>query len=190
MIRKMALSIIAASSLSAFATVAPAGNYQLDPDHTNVGFEVGHLGIGLVVGRFDRFQGSVAFNPGGESKVSIDVEIASIDTKVDQRDTHLRSADFFDAAQFPTMHFESTKVTYDSEGNPSSIEGNLSFHGVTQPLTLNVTPLGTGPGPMGETRAGFKATGTVKRTQFGMKKLLAIAGDEVTILLNVEGIRQ
>jgi polyisoprenoid-binding protein YceI len=190
MIRILFSVLIAVSASIAQAAVAPAGSYQIDPAHTNVGFEVVHLGIGSVVGRFNRFQGTIQFQPGGDSRVAIDIEVASIDTNVGQRDNHLRSADFFDAAQFPVMRFESTKVDYNAEGAPIAVQGNLSFHGVTQPVTLTVTPLGAGAGPLGETRAGFKATATIKRTAFGMNKLLAIAGDDVTINLNVEGIQQ
>lgn len=190
MIRILLAAYILVSGSQAFAAVASAGGYQIDPAHTNVGFEVGHLAIGTVVGRFNRFQGSIQFQPGGDSRVSIEIEVASIDTNVGQRDNHLKSADFFDAAQFPIMRFDSTKVEYGADGAPSAVEGNLSFHGVTQPVRLTVTPLGAGAGPLGETRAGFKATTTIKRTAFGMTKMLAIAGDDVTINLNVEGILQ
>ena len=189
MLSQIALSLLALGSVTVMAAVAPAGTYKIDPDHSNVGFEVGHLAIGTVVGRFDRFSGEIQFNPRGQSRAVVDIEIASINTKVDQRDSHLRSADFFNVEQFPTMHFESTSVEYDAEGNPKSIVGTLSFHGQSRPVTLAVATLGNGQGPLGETRAGFKASTTIQRTEFGMNGLLAIAGDAVTISINVEGIK-
>ncbi len=169
---------------------AKEGAYKLDPDHTNIGFEVGHLGISFVVGRFNKFTGEVNFAPNGESKVVIDIDPSSVDTKVAQRDSHLRSADFFNIAQFPKAKFESTSVQYDAEGNPSSITGNLTLHGQTKPVTLTVKPIGTGNGPLGEYRAGFHAVTTIKRSDFGMTSLLAVAGDQVTLTINVEAIHQ
>ena len=84
------------------------------------------------------------------------------------------------------MKFESVKVEYDADGNPVLIQGNLTMHGQTRPLVLTVTPIGGGQASTGETRAGFKATGAVKRSEFGMTQLLAVAADEVAITLNVE----
>ncbi len=185
---KLALPVLMTLvSLQAFAAKAPAGAYQIDLNHSNIGFEVGHLGgISLVVGRFDKFTGNIQFTPGGESHTTVEVDMASINTKVDQRDKHLRSNTFFDVANFPTMKFESVKVEYDADGNPISIHGNLTLHGQTRTLILTVIPIGGGQASTGETRAGFKATGVVKRSEFGMNQLLPVVADEVTVILNVE----
>lgn len=185
----MIVSLVFMSEL-VFAGVAPAGSYRLDPDHTNIGFEVSHLGISLVVGRFNRFEGQIQHQPGGNSKLSVDIDPSSVDTKVAQRDNHLRSADFFDVAQFPKAHFESTKIEYDGEGNPDKISGLLTLHGKTNEVVLSVTPVGAGNGPAGDFRAGFVGRTTLKRSAFGMNSLLAVAGDEVTLILNVEAILQ
>lgn len=174
----------------ASAGVPPAGNYRVDPDHSNVGFEVNHLGVSLVVGRFNRFSGLITFQPNGDSKVSVEIDPSSVDTKVAQRDSHLRSADFFDVTLFPAARFESTRVEYDGEGNPTRIQGLLTMHGRTNEITLAVTPIGVGPGPTGELRAGFVATAKLQRSAYGMNSLLAVAGDAVALNLNIEMIRQ
>jgi polyisoprenoid-binding protein YceI len=193
MIRKLAsllLSVVLFGGSAAWAALAADGTYQLDPDHTNIGFEVSHLGVSFVVGRFDKFQGTVKLVSGGNTQISVQVDPSSIDTKVDQRDNHLRSADFFDVAHFPTAKFDSVNVTFDSQGNPATVQGNLTLHGVTKPVTLTVTPIATGLGPAGETRVGFHAVTSIKRTDFGMKNLLALAGDQVTITMNIEAVKQ
>jgi polyisoprenoid-binding protein YceI len=143
-----------------------------------------------VVGRFNKFQGDVNFVPNGESKVTVDIDVASIDTKVAQRDQHLRSADFFNVTQFPKARFESTHIDYDADGNPKSIQGTLTLHGQSKAVTLTVSPIGSGVGPVGEFRVGFHASTIIQRSDFGMTSLMAIAGDQVTLNFNVEAIHQ
>lgn len=173
-----------------YAAAVMDGNYIVDRDHTNVGFEVSHMGISLVIGRFNRFQGSVNFTANGDSKVSFEIQTASVDTSVARRDDHLRTADFFDVERFPKMVFESTSVEYQEDGTPKLIHGQLTLHGVTKPVSLEVTPVGTGTTRTGEFRAGFVAKTVIKRTDFGMDKLLAAASDDVTINLHVELLKQ
>lgn len=184
----IALALI--SGASAFGSVAAEGNYKIDIDHSNIGFEVSHMGIGIVVGRFDKFSGDITLDSKGGSKVVVTIETSSINTKQTQRDTHLRSADFFNVATLPTAKFESTKVELDQNGDPKSMDGNLTLHGVTKAVTIALKPLGAGPGQRGEIRAGFRGTTTINRKDFGMSSLLAIAGEEVLLTLNVEGVKQ
>ncbi|MGE4130360.1 MAG: YceI family protein [Bdellovibrionales bacterium] len=186
----MIAAIFSLFTAMASAATAPAGHYTIDADHSNVGFEVSHLGISLVVGRFDKLSGTIEFNPNGASTVAVEIDPSSINTKVAQRDSHLRSADFFNVSVFPKMSFQSTAVQYDGEGNPVSMEGLLTMHGATQPVRLEITAIGAGSGPLGDVRAGYKAVGKIKRSAFGMNSLLAVAGDEVSLTLNIEAIQQ
>ena len=123
------------------------------------------------------------------ASVKVEIDPTSINTKVQQRDEHLRSDDFFDVAKFPAMSFQSTKVTK-GEGNALSVEGNLTMHGVTKPATLAVTFLGAGPA-MGGQRAGFEATTKIDRKEFGIvwNKTFdngAVLGDDVGISIDIE----
>ncbi len=186
---KNLLSVLLFLSSASYASVRE-GAYKIDPDHSNIGFEVSHLGISFVVGRFNKMSGEVKFTPNGDSSVKVEVDTASVDTKVAQRDQHLRSADFFNVAQFPKANFVSTGVEYDGEGNPKLIRGNLTLHGQTNPVTLTVSPVGNGDGPLGDYRAGFHAVATIKRSDYGMRNMLAVAGDEITLTIHVEAIRQ
>src|SRR5665213_2659536 len=109
----LAATVIGTSSAFA-APLATDGAYALDPDHTNIGFEVSHMGVSFVVGRFDKLSGTVKLAANGNTQISVQIDPSSINTKVAQRDTHLRSADFFNVSQFPTAAFVSTKVDYDT----------------------------------------------------------------------------
>lgn len=177
-------------NVSSALAAAPDGNYKIDPDHSNIGFEVIHLGIGIVVGRFDKFDGEIKIAAAGGSQVTVNITPSSVNTKVPQRDQHLRTADFFDVSQFPDAKFVSTKVDLDDAGEPKSMDGTLTLHGVTKPLTISLSPVGTGKGQRGETRAGFRGRTTINRKDFGMNSLLAIAGEEVILNLTVEAIKQ
>lgn len=192
-IRKMAGPLLLGALLlgtPVFAAVAPEGNYLIDPDHSHIGFEVSHLGISFVVGRFNKFRGEIKFVPRGASEVNVEIETPSVDTNVVKRDNHLRSADFFEVARFPKMTFVSKRVEYDGDGNPKSIEGELTLHGQKKVVVLQVSPIGVGKGPLDDVRAGFLATATIKRSEFGMTSLLNVAGDDVHLNLNIEAIRQ
>jgi len=145
----------------------------------------------MVPGNFDKFSGSIEYDPANPTAASVKVDIdpASINTKAEKRDNHLRSADFFDVATFPAMSFQSTKVTK-GEGNALSVEGNLTMHGVTKPVTLAVTFLGAGPA-MGGQRAGFQATTKINRKDFGINWNKTVdngmmLGDDVDINIGIE----
>ncbi|MCB0386663.1 MAG: YceI family protein, partial [Bdellovibrionales bacterium] len=175
---------------TASAGVAQAGQYEIDGPPTRIVFEVSHLGFSLVVGRFNTFSGQIQFNPNGESSVVAEIDVASVDTNQKRRDQHLRSADFFDASRFPKMRYQSTSVEYDQERNPKTVHGTLSLHGVEKEVSLAVTPIGAGQDPFGDVRTGYQAKAVINRSDFGMNNLLAVAGDEVAITINIEGILQ
>jgi len=133
-----AIALLSALGLSpAWAETAQPGTYKIDPDHTSVHFTVGHLGTSELVGRFNQIEGDFTLAPGGESRVEVRIATASVDTNHQKRDDHLRSPDFFNAKQFPEMKFTSRKVRF-NDGEPQRIEGELSLHGKTRPVSLNV----------------------------------------------------
>ncbi|MEK7316790.1 MAG: YceI family protein, partial [Candidatus Eisenbacteria bacterium] len=150
--KSLMAAVLLAATL-ALSTTAQAATWDIDQAHSSVGFSIRHI-FSKVPGFFDKFSGTIEFDPANPTAASVKVDIdpASINTKNTQRDEHLRSGDFFDVAKFPAMSFQSTKVTK-GEGNALSVEGNLTMHGVTKPVTLAVTFLGAGPA-MGGQRAG------------------------------------
>ncbi|HEU4724338.1 MAG TPA: YceI family protein [Candidatus Eisenbacteria bacterium] len=187
--KSLLTSALVAAALTLSAT-AQAATWTIDPAHSSVGFSIRHI-FSKVPGGFDKFSGTIEYDPANPTAASVKVDIdpASINTKTAQRDNHLRSADFFDVATYPTMSFVSTKVTK-GEGNALSVEGNLTMHGVTKPVTLAATFLGAGPAQPGS-KAGFEATATIDRKQFGIIWNKAIdngtlLGDDVTINIGIE----
>jgi len=174
----------------AFAVHAQAASWTIDAKHSSVGFSIRHI-FSKVPGTFDKFSGTIDYDPANPTAASVKVEIdpASIDTRTPMRDDDLRSSNFFDVAKFPTLTFQSTKVTK-GDGNALSVEGNLTMHGVTKPVTLAVTFLGSGPA-MGGQRAGFEATTKIDRKDFGIiwNKTLdsgTLLGDDVDIHIGIE----
>lgn len=173
----------------AFAQV-PAGKYDIDPMHSKVGFEIPHLVISSVEGKFNTFSGAMDLQDKFEkSKVEASIDVASIDTGVTDRDTHLKSPDFFDAAKFPKLSFKSTKI----EGKPESFKltGDLTIHGVTKKVTLDGKYLGTVKDAYGQQKVAFNATGKINRKDFGLtwgKAVEAgpVVGDEVTLSLKIQ----
>jgi polyisoprenoid-binding protein YceI len=172
-----------------------AGRYAIDPRHSAVEFAVRHLGLAKVRGRFHTFDGvvEIADRP-EESTVAVDVELASIDTSDPPRDEHLRTGDFLDVPNHPTMSFRTTRVT--GSGTAWSVEGDLTLRGVTQPITLDVTLEGTGPDPFGGHRVAFSATGEIDRERWGMTWNQVLdtgglaVGKKVRLELEVEAVRQ
>ena len=176
------------------APCAFAASYAIDADHTTVSFKIRHL-FSNVQGTFKQFEGSFDYEPGKPDQASAQavIKTASIDTNVEGRDKHLRSADFFDAEKCPDMSFKSTKFAEDS-AESGRLEGVLTLHGVEKPVILDVQMHGAGSDPWGNTRAGFTATTKINRKDFGLnwnKTVEAgqlLVGEEVLITLEVEGI--
>ena len=181
-----------ALSVSAFAaTPAPAGNYKIDPAHSGAFFEVGHLGgVSRFMARFNDISGDLVVDTPAKSTIKVQIKTDSIDSNHEGLDKHLKSPDFFNVVQFPTMTFTSTAVTLNPTGE-GTVAGNLSLHGVTKPVTLTLKQIGSGKGMKGETRAGYVATGSIKRTDFGMAYgVPGAATDEVDLRINIEAIKQ
>jgi polyisoprenoid-binding protein YceI len=192
--RKRATAWWVCTVVLGLATTAHAATWKVDPAHTTVGFRVSHL-FTSVHGRFDRFDGTIEFDPDDPKATVVrgTIESASIDTNHEKRDEHLRSADFFDVEKYPTLAFESTGVT-DVDGRNGKLAGSLTIRGVTKAVVLDVTFLGRGTDPWGNVRAGFTATLTIDRKDFGLNwnEVLEtgglLVGDEVAIRIDAEGI--
>jgi polyisoprenoid-binding protein YceI len=184
----------AAASVASLAAVTAeaADTFVIDPVHTNILFIANHLGYSRMIGQFQEFSGEFSFDEQAveNSAVAVTVNTASVDTDDQARDDHLRSPDFFNAAEFPEMTFASTAIerTGDKTGK---ITGDLTLLGVTKPVTLDVTFNQKAPHPLpqysGVEVAGFSATTTIKRSDFGMSTFVPAIGDEIEIILEVEG---
>jgi polyisoprenoid-binding protein YceI len=176
------------------AATTHATTWKVDRAHTTVGFSVSHL-FTSVHGRFDRFDGTIEFDPEKPEATVVrgTIEAASINTNNEKRDRHLRSSDFFDVENHPNLHFESTGVR-DVAGKHGKLEGKLTIRGVTRPVVIDATFLGRGTDPWGNVRAGFTATLKIDRKDFGLNwnELLEtggwLVGDDVEIRIDVEGL--
>jgi polyisoprenoid-binding protein YceI len=196
-IRRSVSIAIAAAGLglcaAAFATpaAAPVGAYKIDAAHSGAFFEVGHLGgVSRFMGRFNDIAGDLVVDAPEKSKINVTIKTESIDSNHEGLDKHLKSPDFFNAVQFPTMTFTSTAVKLDGNGT-GSIAGNLTLRGVTKPVTFQLKQVGAGKGMKGEQRVGYVASGTIKRTEFGMNyRVPGAATDEVDLRINIEGVKQ
>ncbi|MEN8184052.1 MAG: YceI family protein [Myxococcota bacterium] len=183
-----------AALLMAAALPAGAASWKVDRAHTTVGFSVSHL-FTSVKGRFDQFDGTIEFDPENPQATEVrgTIQAASINTNNEKRDKHLRSADFFDAERFPSLEFESTRVS-DVSGSRGKLAGNLTIHGVTRPVVFDVHFLGQGADPWGNVRAGFTASVTIDRKDYGLNwnEVLEtggfLVGDEVEIRIDAEGM--
>lgn len=174
------------------ADIAVPGTYKIDPDHSSMQFSVGHLGFSELLGRFNTFSGSIVLKPNGESKVEVAVKAASVDTNHDKRNDHLRSPDFLNAKQFPEIRFVSKRVSFDAQGRPVLMEGNLTLVGKTKPATMKISAIGAGKDPWGGYRAGYNATTVVKRSEYGMNFMRGEGGigDDITITVKIEAVKQ
>ncbi|MBI3140560.1 MAG: YceI family protein [Rhodocyclales bacterium] len=174
----------------AFAHTAEKGSYKIDPAHSNAHFTLTHLGVGRFTGRFDNVKGELnADGTGQGNKVIAEIELASLNTGHAERDKHLRSPDFFSAAQFPKMRFESTRVSLDAKGE-GSMAGNLTLRGATKPVSFKLHHVGAGKDPWGGYRSGYVATTTLKRSEFGINFMPGGIGDDVELVINIESVKQ
>ena len=165
-------------------------NFKVDPVHSFVMFKVAHLGVSNAWGRFNDPQGIVVWddNDPSNGRVEVTVQTAKVDTANPKRDQHLKSPDFFNAAQFPTLTFKSNSIAKKGD-NEFEVSGDLTVHGVTKPITVTVKKVGEADTQMGH-RAGWETMFTVKRSDFGMNFMPGGVGDEVTIHVAIEGVKQ
>ncbi|CAM3356746.1 YceI family protein [Rhodothermus bifroesti] len=172
-------------------------SWSIDKSHSSVGFRVRHLGISYVNGVFTDYDATLQFDPADLStlKTSATIRVASINTGIERRDNHLRSADFFDAERYPEIRFVS-KAVRNLQGNRFQLVGDLTIKGVTKEVVLDVEFLGTAQGMQGEQRAAFTARGTIDRFDFGLQwnRLTeaggVVVGREVTLLIDLEVVQE
>ena len=196
--RRLVLSVVAVVGV-ALHTLAGAATWEIDPAHTSVGFGVRHLMVSTVRGEFTKESGTVRADDKDYTKAKIEatIDAASINTRVEKRDAHLKSPDFLDVAKYPTITFVSKKIEKAGEGR-WKVTGDLTLHGVTRPVTLDVE----GPTPpikdpmTGALRAGAHATTRINRKDFGItwNKNLdgggVVVGEDVDITIDVEGVQK
>jgi polyisoprenoid-binding protein YceI len=190
---KVAAGVIAlAVSLPAFAQAShdPAavqsGSYAVDPSHTLVQFTVNHFGISDFFGTFPRATGTLTVNPANvaSAKLDVSVPVDAVSTTNTTLDKELVGAEWLDAARFPSIHFVSTKVVRTGK-NTASITGDLTLHGVTKPVVLAATFNAAAVNPLDKAYTlGFKAVGTIKRTEFGVSKYAPLVSDETTLTIS------
>lgn len=184
---RLAASALALSLLAAPALAEPVA-YDFDKSHANLSFTYNHLGYSTTDGRFGDWDGTLLIDKDtpANSSVEFTIKIDSLDTFWADRDTHLKSPDFFDAAKFPEATFKSTKVEQTGE-NQLDVTGDLTLRGITKPVTLTVDVLALGDHPMAKKpAAGFAVTTVLKRSDFGMDKFVPYVGDEVTVTFHTE----
>jgi len=169
------------------------GTWQIDPVHSEVSFSVRHMMVSKVRGSFTEFDGTiVTADEPSESTVTASIALNSIDTRSEQRDNHIRSADFFDVAEHPTMTYKSTSLS--GSGENWTVDGELSLHGVTRRVPLNLELNGFTADPFGGQRVGFSATAEINRRDFGIDISMpmdgggVVVGDKITISLEVEAV--
>ena len=196
--KNLIVAIVLATPLAAAAEVE---NYVIDPFHTVPYFEVDHLQTATMRGRFDRATGKFSIDRAAKTaSVELEIPTATVNTgdtdragRPRTRDEHLKNADFFNVQEFPTMTFKSTKVVFKGD-EPASVEGNLTMLGVTKPVTLHFDRWKCGPDMRTQGKryqCGGNATGSFKRSDFGMKFGLPNAvGDEVKLWMSFYGFRQ
>jgi polyisoprenoid-binding protein YceI len=189
--KKIIILFSAVLMLSAFTGLS---DWSSDKAHSRLGFSITHLGIADVHGQFKNFNVTVKSSKPDFSDATFEMtaEVVSIDTEVEMRDNHLKSADFFDAAKYPSMTFKSTSIK-NAGKNKFKLTGNLTLHGVTKSVTMDLLHRGTIENPMSKApTAGFKLTGSIKRSDFniGAGFPAPMLGDEVKINADGEFAKQ
>ena len=187
---RVALVVLSAFAMVA-AAVAQAGTWQIDPNHSSAQFSARHLGVSTVRGAFTKVSGSAQYDPSDPTKNSLNatIQAASVDTRVEMRDNDLRSPNFLDAQKFPTITFQSKQVKSVGSGR-LQIAGDLTIHGVTKEVTLDVEgPSAPIKDPWGNQRIGASASTKINRKDFGVNGAPGVVGDDINITIDVELIQ-
>ena len=176
-------------SLGFGLSASGADTYKVDPVHSSVVFGIKHS-VANFYGAFKEISGTVTFDAADPSKSSVDltVPVESVDTRSEKRDQHLKSPDFFNAKQFPAITFKSTKIEGASDNY--KVSGDLTIHGVTKPITVDFKRSPDGKGGQGKTVGGGEARFTIKRSDYDMKFMIGPVGDDVNIILSLEGAKE
>jgi polyisoprenoid-binding protein YceI len=186
------LSLFVAATIALFLPVIASGqvSYKVDPGHSGVLFKVQRFGATNFWGRFNQPEGVLVWdeqNPAG-STISVSVQAAKVDTASQKRDDHLRSPDFFNARQFPAITFKSTSISKAETEGQYLVNGDLTLHGVTRPVTVTLVKTGEAETQSGY-RAGFETSFQIKRSEHGMNFMQGAIGDDVQIVVTLEAVR-
>lgn len=191
--RRWCIGVILLSLVAAVTVVAAADTYEVDPAHSFVLFRCRNLaqaGSVFIYGRFTDIKGTIVVDKDpAKSSVNITINADSLDTGVPDRDKHLKSPDFLNTKQFPTITFKSQRIQAIGKDR-YQVTGDLTLHGVTKPITVTVTKVGEGKNFKGMQVIGFETTFTIRRSDFGMKGLMNVAADEVTLTVAIMGIKK
>ncbi|MBU0657081.1 MAG: YceI family protein [Gammaproteobacteria bacterium] len=189
--KAIATSLLAVGLLAGNA--AYAEDYTIDTEgmHAFVQFRIKHLGYSWLYGRFNDFNGTFSYDQAKpeDAKVEVTIKTDSVDTNHAERNKHLRSDDFLDVEKFPEAKFVSTKYTPGADG-AGKLEGNLTLHGVTKPVSIDVKEIGAGEDPWGGFRRGFEGSTVLTLKDFDIKKDLGPASQELEMMLSIEGVRK
>lgn len=182
--------VLLLTCFAAATATATAATYRIDPAHASIHWKVQHLGFSTMVGRFNRFSGTFSYDPDARDTtpaVAIEIEMDSLDSNHSLRDKHLR-ADFFETGKYPTATFKSTSFKGDADGG--ELRGLLTMHGVSKEIAVAVRKVGEGKDPWGAYRAGFAATATIDRRDFGIDRNVGPNSWLVDLEIFIEGIRE
>ncbi|HEY0007099.1 MAG TPA: YceI family protein [Tepidisphaeraceae bacterium] len=182
------LSIAAITLLT--AAFAPAQTYHVDPIHSSVLFKINHANTANFYGRFNKVAGGITLNENAVTDLMVTVDAQSVDSNNKARDEHLMGPDFFDTKQFPEVTFKSTNIKKIDE-KTTEIAGNLTLHGTTKLLTLQLIRTGQGQNVQQKDIVGYETEFTIKRSEFGVSGYIGKGvGDEVTLIVSLEAVRQ
>lgn len=192
---KKTIAALTLSSLGLASVPALAADYVIDTKgaHASIHFEIQHLGYSWLLGRFNDFEGTFSYDPEdvAASKVNVTIDPASVDSNHAERDKHLRGSDFLHVEKYPEAKFVSTGVTnIEDDGEEFDLVGDLTLHGVTKEITIEVEKVGEGKDPWGGYRAGFEGSTEIRLKDFGIDYDLGPASEVVELELHVEGVRQ
>jgi len=180
---RLLITLIKGKYMSVLSTL-PAGTYNIDPSHSRVGFSARHAMVTKVRGSFNEFTGSATVADGAAS-INIDITVSSVDTRSADRDGHLQSADFFDAATFPKITFASTSVK-DSGSDKLVVDGNLTIKDVTKPISITFEYTGTATDPFGNARFGFEGESEINRKDYGLTWNAALETGGILVSENIK----
>lgn len=188
--KSLTAGILAGALVAVAGSAVAAETFTIDPRHTYPVFEINHLGFSTQRGRFNKTEGKIALDRSAKSgRVEVKIDTASIDMGLDEWDKHMRSDEFFDVEQFPTMNFKADKLAFDGD-KPVAAEGTLTLLGVTKPVTLKIAGFTCGTHPINKKPLCAADISTIiKRSEWGMMKYVPAVSDEVKILIPVEAFK-
>jgi polyisoprenoid-binding protein YceI len=192
MTTNLRLVLLSLALISAAANARAGDTYKADPVHSSAVFRAHHANAGYVWGRFNDPSGTFILDDADPTKCTFagEIKVNNVDTHNDQRDTHLKSPTFFDAQKYPTITFKSTSVKKGDAPNILQVTGDLTMHGVTKSITVPIELTGKGQFPPGTDRAGIEATFAVKLSDYQIVGLPGAVGDEIKIVVAMEGVKQ